>query len=74
MILHPMEKWRLYEEFKGGKNTGGRIQYVSLFIGIALIILAIACVNFMNLSTARSEKGPKKWVSAKHWDLEERSC
>lgn len=60
VILHPMEKWRLYEEFKGGKNTGGRIQYVSLFIGIALIILAIACVNFMNLSTARSEKRAKE--------------
>ncbi len=60
VILHPMEKWRLYEEFKGGKNTGGRIQYVSLFIWIALIILAIACVNFMNLSTARSEKRAKE--------------
>lgn len=60
IILHPMEKWRLYEEFKGGKNTGGRIQYVSLFIWIALIILAIACVNFMNLSTARSEKRAKE--------------
>jgi putative ABC transport system permease protein len=60
VILHPMEKWRLYEEFKDGKNTGGRIQYVSLFIWIALIILAIACVNFMNLSTARSEKRAKE--------------
>lgn len=60
LILHPMAKWRLYEEFKDGKNTGGRIQYVSLFIWIALIILAIACVNFMNLSTARSEKRAKE--------------
>lgn len=60
LILHPMEKWRLFEEFKDGKNTGGRIQYVSLFIWIALIILAIACVNFMNLSTARSEKRAKE--------------
>lgn len=60
LILHPMSKWRLYEEFKDGKNTGGRIQYVSLFIWIALIILAIACVNFMNLSTARSEKRAKE--------------
>lgn len=56
VVLHPMEKWRLYEEFKDGKNTGGRIQYVQLFIWIAFIILIIACVNFMNLSTARSEK------------------
>lgn len=60
LILHPMSKWRLFEEFKDGKNTGGRIQYVSLFIWIALIILAIACVNFMNLSTARSEKRAKE--------------
>jgi ABC-type antimicrobial peptide transport system permease subunit len=56
IILHPMSKWRLYEEFKDGINTGGRIQYVRLFTWIAIIILLIACVNFMNLSTARSEK------------------
>ncbi|WP_290793472.1 ABC transporter permease [Flavihumibacter sp. UBA7668] len=56
IILHPMSKWRLYEEFRDGINTGGRIQYVRLFTWIAIIILLIACVNFMNLSTARSEK------------------
>ncbi|HET6766235.1 MAG TPA: ABC transporter permease, partial [Chitinophagaceae bacterium] len=52
----PMNKWRLQSEFKDGKNTGGMIQYVRLFSIIAIIILLIACVNFMNLSTARSEK------------------
>jgi ABC-type lipoprotein release transport system permease subunit len=56
VILHPMAKWRLYEEFVGGKNTGGRIAYVKLFSLIAIVILLIACINFMNLSTARSEK------------------
>lgn len=56
LLLQPMSKWRLYEEFRNGKNTGGRIQYVHLFTWIAIIILIIACVNFMNLSTARSEK------------------
>lgn len=56
LLLQPMSKWRLYEEFRDGKNTGGRIQYVNLFTWIAIIILIIACVNFMNLSTARSEK------------------
>ncbi|GAB2972646.1 ABC transporter permease [Mucilaginibacter puniceus] len=56
----PMEKWRLYSEFKEGKNTGGMIEYVRLFTIIALIILLIACVNFMNLSTARSEKRAKE--------------
>ena len=52
----PMNKWRLYSEFRDGKNVGGMIQYVRLFTIIAVIILLIACVNFMNLSTARSEK------------------
>lgn len=52
----PMSKWHLYADFKDGKNVGGMIEYVRLFIIIALVILVIACVNFMNLSTARSEK------------------
>lgn len=56
----PMSKWRLYSDFKDGKNTGGMIEYVRLFTIIALIILLIACVNFMNLSTARSEKRAKE--------------
>jgi putative ABC transport system permease protein len=56
----PMSKWRLYSEFKDGKNIGGMIEYVRLFSIIALIILLIACVNFMNLSTARSEKRAKE--------------
>jgi len=56
----PMNKWRLYSDFKNGKNTGGMIEYVKLFTIIALIILLIACVNFMNLSTARSEKRAKE--------------
>ena len=56
----PMNKWRLYSDFKDGKNTGGMIEYVRLFTIIAIIILLIACVNFMNLSTARSEKRAKE--------------
>jgi putative ABC transport system permease protein len=56
----PMNKWRLYSDFKNGKNTGGMIEYVTLFTIIAIIILLIACVNFMNLSTARSEKRAKE--------------
>jgi ABC-type antimicrobial peptide transport system permease subunit len=55
-FLHPMDKWRLYSDFKNGINTGGMISYVKLFTIIAIIILLIACVNFMNLSTAKSEK------------------
>ena len=59
-FLHPMSKWRLYSDFKDGKNVGGMIEYVKLFTIIAIIILLIACVNFMNLSTARSEKRAKE--------------
>lgn len=59
-FLFPMSKWRLYSDFKDGKNTGGMIEYVRLFSIIAIIILLTACVNFMNLSTARSEKRAKE--------------
>ena len=51
-----MKDWRLRDEFVDGKQSGGRIEYVRLFIFIACIILLIACINFMNLATARSEK------------------
>ena len=56
----PMSKWRLYSDFKDGKSAGGMIEYVRLFTIVAFIILVIACVNFMNLSTARSEKRAKE--------------
>ncbi len=56
----PMNRWRLYSDFKDGKNTGGAIDYVKLFSIIAVVILLIACINFMNLSTARSEKRAKE--------------
>ena len=55
-ILFSANDWHLRSEFKDGKIVGGRIEYVRLFSFIALIILVIACINFMNLSTARSEK------------------
>jgi putative ABC transport system permease protein len=57
VFLFAMNDWHLYDQFDNGKQTGGgRIQYVHLFSIIAWIILFIACINFMNLSTARSEK------------------
>lgn len=56
-FLWNMSQWHLYDQFENGKPTGGgRIEYVNLFSIIAWIILLIACINFMNLSTARSEK------------------
>ena len=56
-FLFSMNDWHLYDQFENGKQTGGgQIEYVRLFSTIAWIILLIACINFMNLATARSEK------------------
>ncbi|WP_225034924.1 ABC transporter permease [Winogradskyella sp. SM1960] len=55
-FLHSIKDWHLRDHFENGKQVGGRIDSVRLFTVIALIILLIACINFMNLSTARSEK------------------
>lgn len=60
-FLHPMSKWRLYSNFNDkGEEAGGRSDYVQLFTAIAIVILIIACINFMNLATARSEKRAKE--------------
>jgi ABC-type antimicrobial peptide transport system permease subunit len=55
IFLHGMNRWRLHNNFENGKEAGGLITYVQLFSGIAIFILIIACINFMNLATARSE-------------------
>jgi len=59
-FLYPMSRWRLHGSFENGKEAGGRIEIVRLFGIIAALILVIACINFMNLSTARSEKRAKE--------------
>ncbi|HEX6226878.1 MAG TPA: ABC transporter permease [Chryseolinea sp.] len=60
IFLHPMHKWHLYSDFKEGVNTGGQIDNVWLFTTIGIFVLTLACINFMNLSTARSEKRAKE--------------
>jgi putative ABC transport system permease protein len=74
VFIYPMAKWRLFSEFEDGHNVGGFIKYVKLFAIFGLFILIIACINFMNLSTARSEKrakevGIRKAVGSMRWQL-----
>lgn len=61
LFLYPLERWRLYSTFTNGvEDNSGRIIFVKLFSIIAGFILLIACINFMSLSTARSEKRAKE--------------
>ncbi|WP_262245210.1 ABC transporter permease [Parapedobacter soli] len=74
IFLHSVPDWWLHSEFENGHLAGGRIEMVQLFTAIAVFILLIACINFMNLSTARSEKrakevGIRKVVGARRYAL-----
>lgn len=55
-FLHPLSRYHLYSTFENGKSVGGKIDQIKIFFILAFCTLLIACVNFMNLSTARSEK------------------
>ncbi len=59
-FLHPMTKWWLYSNFENGVATAGRLVYIRLFFIIAIFVLLVACVNYMNLGTARSAKRAKE--------------
>lgn len=58
--IHPMSKWHLYSDFKEGTLQNGPIQLVWFIGAIGVFVLLLACINFMNLSTARSEKRAKE--------------
>lgn len=61
LFIYPLDRWRLYSSFTNGvEDNGGRSTFVKLFALIAGFILLIACINFMTLTTARSEKRAKE--------------
>lgn len=73
-FLFPYHQLRLYGEFENGKNIGGRIQQIYLFGTVAILILMMACINFINLATARSgtrgkEVGIRKSIGANKSEL-----
>lgn len=74
LFYHALVRWRLHSQFENGKESGGRIEYVQMFSLLALFILIISCINFMNLATARSERrarevGIRKSVGSRRTDL-----
>ena len=73
-FLHPLLRWRLHSSFRNGKEAGGYIDFVHGFTLIAIFILVIACINFMNLATARSESrarevGIRKSIGSRRAEL-----
>lgn len=73
-FLYPLLRWRLHASFDNGVESGGMSDYVQLFTVIAVFIIVIACINFMNLSTARSERrarevGIRKSVGSRRHEL-----
>ena len=60
LILHKFQDYYLYSNFTNGQVDGGRITYVNVLITVAIFILLVACINFMNLTTARSNRRSKE--------------
>ena len=74
VVMQPLAHWQLYTTYKNGREAGGFVEYVRLFGIIGLFVLAIACINFVNLTTARSEKraqevGIRKAIGSDRKDL-----
>ncbi|WP_084454626.1 ABC transporter permease [Algoriphagus terrigena] len=60
VLLLPMADWHLYADFRDGELQNGPIQMVRFIAAIGVFVLLLACINFMNLSTARSERRAKE--------------
>ncbi|WP_295791000.1 ABC transporter permease [Mucilaginibacter sp.] len=74
VIMQPIADWHLYGSYKNGKAVDGFIEYVRIFGIVGILVLLIACINFVNLSTARSEKrarevGVRKAIGSGRRDL-----
>ncbi|MDF2192759.1 ABC transporter permease [Paraflavitalea sp. CAU 1676] len=74
ITLQPLERWHLYSKYVNGQDTAGFLEYVNTFTLIGVLVLLIACINFINLTTARSEKrarevGVRKAVGSRKKDL-----
>ncbi|HWH61719.1 MAG TPA: ABC transporter permease, partial [Ginsengibacter sp.] len=74
VTLQPIERWHLYSNYINGQDTPGFLTYVNMFSVIGLLVLIIACINFINLTTARSEKrakevGVRKAIGSQRKDL-----
>jgi putative ABC transport system permease protein len=74
VVLQPLRNWHLYGNYANGKEGAGFLQYVRLFMLIGALVLIIACINFVNLTTARSEKrarevGVRKAIGSVRRDL-----
>jgi ABC-type antimicrobial peptide transport system permease subunit/AraC-like DNA-binding protein len=74
IVLQPAKNWRLLTQFINGKAADGFITYVRMFAIIGILVLVIACINFVNLSTARAEKrarevGVRKSIGSSRRDL-----
>ncbi len=72
--LQRFDEMYLNSNFRDGKPGGGRIEYIRLFSMVSIFVLLIACINFMNLATARSSKrskevGIRKTIGAGRWIL-----
>lgn len=74
ITLQPLRNWHLYSNYVNGRDTAGFLVYVRMFSIIGLLVLLIACINFINLTTARSEKrarevGVRKAIGSRRKDL-----